>query len=152
MLAESVSKINELARPQNNNLQDEMVEKYRRVKRFLPAVLRDLHFQAAPAGEHMLTAIHYMTELNGSKKRVLDDTPEHIITGPWKRLVYDVEGRIQRAGYSLYLLERLQDALRRWDIWLENSDSRGNSRESPSVRRWGMPPMDIKACNSWRSR
>ncbi|EMF04234.1 transposase [Serratia marcescens VGH107] len=128
-LAESVSKVNELARPQNNNFHDEMVEQYGRVKRFLPAVLRDLHFQAAPAGEHMLSAIYYLTELNGSKKRILDDAPEHIITGPWKRLVYDAEGRIQRAGYSLCLLERLQDALRRRDIWLENSDRWGNPRE-----------------------
>lgn len=128
-LAESVSKVNELARPQNNNFHDEMVEQYGRVKRFLPAVLRDLHFQAAPAGEHTLAAIHYLTELNGSKKRILDDAPEHIITGPWKRLVYDAEGRIQRAGYSLCLLERLQDALRRRDIWLENSDRWGNPRE-----------------------
>ncbi|HGM6668107.1 TPA: Tn3 family transposase [Serratia marcescens] len=128
-LAESVSKVNELARPQNNNFHDEMVEQYGRVKRFLPAVLRDLHFQAAPAGEHTLSAIHYLTELNGSKKRILDDAPEHIITGPWKRLVYDAEGRIQRAGYSLCLLERLQDALRRRDIWLENSDRWGNPRE-----------------------
>ncbi len=128
-LAESVSKVNELARPQNNNFHDEMVEQYGRVKRFLPAVLRDLHFQAAPAGEHTLSAIHYLTELNGSKKRILDNAPEHIITGPWKRLVYDAEGRIQRAGYSLCLLERLQDALRRRDIWLENSDRWGNPRE-----------------------
>jgi hypothetical protein len=106
-----------------------MVEQYGRVKRFLPAVLRDLHFQAAPAGEHTLSAIHYLTELNCSKKRILDNAPEHIITGPWKRLVYDAEGRIQRAGYSLCLLERLQDALRRRDIWLENSDRWGNPRE-----------------------
>lgn len=128
-LAESVSKVNELARPQNNNFHDEMVEQYGRVKRFLPAVLRDLHFRAAPAGEHVLAAIHYLAELNGSKKRILDDAPEHIITGPWKRLVYDAEGRIQRAGYSLCLLERLQDALRRRDIWLENSDRWGDPRE-----------------------
>nr|AWF77820.1 Mobile element protein [Enterobacter cloacae] len=128
-LAESVCKVNELARPQNNNFHDEMVEQYGRVKRFLPAVLRDLHFQAAPAGEHTLSAIHYLTELNCSKKRILDNAPEHIITGPWKRLVYDAEGRIQRAGYSLCLLERLQDALRRRDIWLENSDRWGNPRE-----------------------
>ncbi len=127
--AESVSKVNEIARPQNNNFHDKMVEQYGRVKRFLPAVLRDLHFQAAPAGEYTLAAIHYLTELNGSKKRILDDAPEHIITGPWKRLVYDAEGRIQRAGYSLCLLERLQDALRRRDIWLENSDRWGNPRE-----------------------
>ncbi len=63
------------------------------------------------------------------KKRILDDAPEHIITGPWKRLVYDAEGRIQRAGYSLCLLERLQDALRRRDIWLESSDRWGDPRE-----------------------
>jgi hypothetical protein len=162
-LAESVCKVNELARPQNNNFHDEMVEQYGRVKRFLPAVLRDLHFQAAPAGEHTLSAIHYLTELNCSKKRILDNAPEHIITGPWKRLVYDAEGRIQRAGYSLCLLERLQDALRRRDIWLENSDRWGNPREkllqgkngrlsgSPFAGRWDIPLMDIKACNSWRS-
>lgn len=72
---------------------------------------------------------HYLTELNGSKKRILDDAPVHIITGTWKRLVYDQEGRIQRAGYSLCLLKRLQDALRRRDIWLENSDRWGNPRQ-----------------------
>ena len=50
-LAESVGKVNELARPQDTQFQDEMVEQYGRVKRFLSAMLRDLHFQAAPAGE-----------------------------------------------------------------------------------------------------
>lgn len=44
-----------------------MVEQYGRVKRFLSAMLRDLHFQAAPAGEHTLSAIHYLAELSGSK-------------------------------------------------------------------------------------
>ncbi len=32
------------------------------------AVLRKLHFHAAPAGEHTLGAIHYLTERNGLKK------------------------------------------------------------------------------------
>ncbi|HFF4358079.1 TPA: Tn3 family transposase, partial [Acinetobacter baumannii] len=93
-LAESVGKVNELARPQDTHFQDEMVEQYGRVKRFLSAMLRDLHFQAAPAGEHTLSAIHYLAELSGSKKRILDDAPEQIISGPWKRLVYDRDGRI----------------------------------------------------------
>ncbi|KYI91870.1 hypothetical protein AIZ11_24800, partial [Salmonella enterica subsp. enterica serovar Typhimurium] len=86
----------------------------------LPALLRDLHFRSAPDGELTLASILYLAELFGSKKRILDDAPEHIISGPWNRLVYDAEGRIQRACYSLCLLERLQDALRRRDIWLEN--------------------------------
>lgn len=69
------------------------------MKRFLSVRLRDLHFQAAPAGEHTLPVIHYLAELSGSKKRILDDASEQIITGPWTRLVCDSEGRIQRAGY-----------------------------------------------------
>lgn len=35
-LAESVEKVNELARPQDTNFQDEMVEQYGRVRRFCP--------------------------------------------------------------------------------------------------------------------
>jgi hypothetical protein len=140
-----------------------MVEQYGRVKRFFRRYCATCISRRQPAGEHTLSAIHYLTELNGLKQRILDDAPEHIITGPWKRLVYDAEGRIQRAGYSLCLLERLQDALRRRDIWLENSDRWGNPREkllqgkngrlsgSPFAGRWDIPLMDIKACNSWRS-
>ncbi|EJU3459782.1 Tn3 family transposase [Salmonella enterica] len=139
-LAESVEKVNELARPQDTNFQDEMVEQYGRIRRFLPALLRDLHFRAAPDGEHTLAAIHYLAELNGSKKRILDDAPEHIISGPWKRLVYDADSRIQRAGYSLCLLERLQDALRRRDIWLENSD------------RWGDPRQKLLQGEEWQAQ
>lgn len=59
-----------------------MVEQYGRVKRFLPALLRDLHFRAVPAGEHTLAALYYLTELNGSKKRILDDAPEHTLPAP----------------------------------------------------------------------
>ncbi|WP_447531429.1 Tn3 family transposase, partial [Klebsiella variicola] len=79
-------------------------------------------------------------ELSGSKKRLLENAPEQIITGPWKRLVYDSEGRIQRAGYSLCLLERLQDSLRRRDIWLENSD------------RWGDPRQKFLQGKEWQAQ
>ncbi|WP_434058723.1 hypothetical protein, partial [Escherichia coli] len=65
-----------LARPQNNNFHDEMVEQYGRAKRFLPAVLRGLHFRAAPADEHILATIHYLTELNFSELVVIwENTP-----------------------------------------------------------------------------
>ncbi|MBR7315253.1 hypothetical protein G3W14_28745, partial [Klebsiella pneumoniae] len=85
-------------------IEDEMVEQYGRVKRFMSAMLRELNFQAAPDRELTLSARHYLAELSGSKKRILDDAPEQIISGPWKRLVYDRDGRILRAGYSLCLL------------------------------------------------
>ena len=117
-LLESVEKINELARPQNNHFYDEMVEQYGRVKRFLPTILEELHFSAVAAGESTLESIHYLAELKKTKRRFLDDAPEDIVKTSWKRLVYDEDGRIQRAGYSLCFLERLQDSLRRRDVWV----------------------------------
>ncbi len=95
-LAESVCKVNELARPQNNNFHDEMVEQYGRVKRFLPAVLRDLHFGAAPAGEHTLSAIHYLTELNCSKKRIPTMRLNILLPAP-----ETPRYTMRRAGYSV---------------------------------------------------
>ncbi|CDZ86634.1 transposase [Citrobacter koseri] len=63
----------------------------------------------------MLIAIHYLTELNCLKKHILDDAPEHIITVP---------------------LKHLQGALRRWDIWLDNSFSlRKSPREAVAGER-----------------
>ena len=41
-----------------------------------------------------------------------------------------LKGRIQQAGYSLCLLERLQDALRSRDIWLKSSDRWGDPRQN----------------------
>lgn len=54
--------------------------------------------------------------------------------------MYDAEGRIQRAGYSQCLLERLQDTLRRRDIWLENSE------------RWGDPRQNLLQGKEWQAQ
>lgn len=55
-----------------------MVEQYRRFKRFLPTVLRDLYFQAAPAVSPVLAANNYLAGLSGTRKCVLDDYREEV--------------------------------------------------------------------------
>jgi hypothetical protein len=160
-LAESVCKVNELARPQNNNFHDEMVEQYGRVKRFLPAVLRDLHFQAAPAGEHTLSAIHYLTELNCSKKRILDNAPEHIMPletpgircgGPDTacRLLALSAGAPSGCTTSKGHLARKQRSLGKSPREAVAGEE-WQAQRVPVCRALGHPLMDIKACNSWRS-
>lgn len=100
-----------------------------RIKRFLLTILEELHFSAVAAGESTLESIHYLADLKKTKNRFLDDAPEHIVKTSWKRFVYDGDGRIQRAGYSLCFLERLQDSLRRLDVWVTKSDRWGKPRE-----------------------
>ncbi len=69
-----------------------MVEQYGRVRRFCP------HYCAiCTSGRPQTVNIPRGHPLPGRAKR-LEKTdpgraPEHIISGPWKRLVYDAEGR-----------------------------------------------------------
>lgn len=50
-LEKSIVTIHEFARLYGHNFHDEMVEQYGRVRHFLPRLLRDIEFKAAPAGQ-----------------------------------------------------------------------------------------------------
>jgi hypothetical protein len=109
-----------------------------------------------------LSAIHYLTELNCSKKRILDNAPEHIITGPGNAWY-----TMRRAGYSVPVTRFVCWSAFRMHYVEGTSGSKtaiagkspqkllqgknGRLSGSPFAGRWDIPLMDIKACNSWRS-
>ncbi len=138
-LTKSIATVHELARPYDDNFQNEMVEQYGRVRRFLPKLLNDIEFKAAPAGENTLDAYHYLASLLESRKQLLDDAPLDIVSNPWKHLVFDKEGRVNKRGYTLCFLDKLQDSLRRRDVYVENSD------------RWGDPRAKLLQGHEWQS-
>lgn len=138
-LAQSVEMVNSIARPSSDNFHDEMVEQYGKVKRFLPRLLNNIVIKAAPAGTVTLEAFDYLTEQGGSRKQTLENAPLEIITNPWKRLVFDSEGRVTRRGYTLCFLDKLQDSLRRRDVYIENSD------------RWGDPRAKLLQGADWQA-
>ncbi len=55
-------------------------------------------------------------------------SPLDVVSNPWKRLVFDKEGRVNKRGYTLCFLDKLQDSLRRRDVYVENSDRWGDPR------------------------
>ena len=138
-LAEYIAIVNGLARPCDGRFHDEMVEQYGRVRRFLPRLLNDIAFKASPGGKAALDALNYLAALGLSRKQTLDNPPLDIITNPWKRLVFDGEKRASRRGYTLCFLDRLQDALRRRDVYVENSD------------RWGDPRAKLLRGADWQA-
>jgi hypothetical protein len=116
-----------------------MVEQYGRVRRFLPRLLNDIAFKASPGGKATLDALNYLAALGLPRKQTLDNPPLDIVTNPWKRLVFDGEKRVSRRGYTLCFLDRLQDALRRRDVYVENSD------------RWGDPRAKLLQGADWQA-
>ena len=139
-LAESITTVNDLARPSDDNYHDELVAQYGRVRRFLPKLLNEIDFKAAPAGEATLRAFHYLSDMCLSRKQILEDPPIEIITKSWERLVFDSDGRVDKKGYTLCFLDKLQDSLRRRDIYAENSDC------------WGDPRAKLLQGKEWKSK
>ena len=139
-IACAIETINELARPPEDNFHDEMVEPYGRLKRPLPRLLNDIAFKAAPAGKSVIEALSFLKTVEGTKKQKLKDTPTAVITNAWRRLVLNKEdGQVNRKGYTLCVMDRLQDALRRRDVYVEDSD------------RWGDPRAKLLHGNEWNA-
>jgi TnpA family transposase len=138
-LAQSIAAINDLARLPDDKFHEEMMEQYGRIRRFLPRLLNDIVFKAAPAGKITLDAFHYLASLGSSRQQILENPPLGIITSPWKRFVFDKEGRVSKRGYTLCFFDKLQDALRRRDIYVENSD------------RWSDPRMKLLKDSEWQA-
>lgn len=137
-LAESIATVNSLARPPNNKYHDEMVEQYGKVRRFLPRLLNTIAFNSAPAGQNTFNALNYLASLGPTRKQYLDNPPLSIISPSWKRLALNADGKVTKQAYTLCFLDKLQDALHRRDIYIEDSE------------RWGDPRAKLLQGSSWQ--
>ena len=138
-LLESITVVNSLARPTSDNFHDEMLEQYAKVRRFLPRLLKDIVIKSAPAGQDTLEAFNYLAELGSSHKQILDDPPLAIISRPWIRMVFNKDNQVTKRGYTLCFLDKLQDSLRRRDVFIENSE------------RWGDPRSKLLQGADWQA-
>lgn len=127
-LVEAVAVVQALARPADDCYQQELVDGYRRVRYFLPALLRTVAFQATPEGQAVLRALEFLAEIESQSKPEMDQAPLEIVPRSWRRWVLGPDGRIDRRAYTLCVLERLQDSLRRRDVFVVRSDRWGDTR------------------------
>ncbi len=135
----AIDTINEVARPQNHNYHDEVVEQYSRIRTILSNFLNHIYFHHTPIGESVTDALAYLKMIWPENKHFLIDAPTEIIDKTWSRLVYDENDRIKKQGYVLCLLSKAQDALRRRDIYLNLSD------------RWSDPRAKLLQGEQWLS-
>jgi hypothetical protein len=139
-LAEFVETVNNLARPSSDKFHKEMVDQYGKVRRFLPHLLNNVVFKAAPAGESTMDALIYLAKIVSSRKQILVNPPLGIVSNSWRKLVFDENGNVDKRGYTLCFIDKLQDALRRRDIYVENSD------------RWGDPRSKLLQGVEWKKK
>jgi TnpA family transposase len=119
-LAQALADVIALVRPPDDVFYHALEASYRRVRRFLPALLEHVSFAAAPAGEAVIEAYHYLRDCEHGS--VIHRRPSlAAVTKAWERHVIRGDGGIDDRAYVFCVLDRLRDALRRRDIFVTPS-------------------------------
>ena len=137
-LLEAGAQVETLARPADDRYYPELVDRYRRVRRFLPALLRSVSFESTQAGKAMLDALDFLRRIEPQRHPDMQQAPLDVVPGAWRRLVKPAcTLTVNRQAYTLCIVERLQDHLRRRDIFVSRSE------------RWGDPRIKLLQGEQW---
>jgi hypothetical protein len=99
------------------------------VRHFLPTLLRIVSFEGTQAGQPMLKALNFLSQIEHQRRPDLQQAPLDGVPSAWRRLVKPPrEAEVDRRAYTLCTLERLQDNLRRRDVFVSRSERWGNPR------------------------
>ena len=139
-LVEAGTQVETLARPPDDHYYPELVDRYRRVRLFLPTLLRTVAFDGTQAGQAMLTAVAFLAQLDPQRHPDMHQAPLDLVPGAWRRLVLPQRQAVaDRRAYTLCMMERLQDSLRRRDVFVRRSD------------RWGDPRVKLLQGPQWET-
>ncbi|KAB8139752.1 Tn3 family transposase [Chloroflexia bacterium SDU3-3] len=127
-IAAAIERVEGLARPPEVNIQPELIERYTMIRRFFPTLLRVANFKATPAGEDVLEALDFLRGIEDERNPDMRQAPRDMIPRPWKKFVQLPRRELDRAAYTLCLLEQLQVKLRRHDIFVTPSNDWGDLR------------------------
>lgn len=114
-LAAAVERVGRLAEPPDDTFFAEL-RKRSRTFRYVPALLRGLELEAAPAGKALLDAVAHLRVVQDGGKR---PGPAPVAFAPkgWAGQLKTADGHLDLAGYRLAVLDGLRRAIRRRDVF-----------------------------------
>jgi TnpA family transposase len=118
-LESALSQVDLLVRPPEDTYYQELQQSWRRVRRFLPALLKTVRFGCTPAGSALAEALEQLAEQDRRTK--LDQARPEIVTRAWRQYVFSQDGTVDRKAYTFCCLDRLRSALRRRDLFVAPS-------------------------------
>jgi TnpA family transposase len=120
-LEKALAEVNTLIRPSDDVYYQELQERYRSIRRYLPAVLKHLHFGSSPAGEQVVAAFEWLRDIEEGKKKTAVPAPREVISKPWERHVLTEGGHIDPHAYTFCVLDSLHTALKHRDVFVRQS-------------------------------
>ncbi|GAB3226332.1 hypothetical protein GCM10027295_19880 [Pseudaeromonas pectinilytica] len=95
-------------------------DRYRSVRRFLPDLLKHIHFGFSPAGKAVVASLDWL-KLNLARRIPEDDEPHGIVGKAWQKHVTRDDGSLNMGAYVFCALDALRSALRRRDVFVSPS-------------------------------
>jgi TnpA family transposase len=138
-LKKAVEQVLELARPPDDNYYQELLGRWRQVRRFLPTLLRTIDFQSLIAGKPILAAWRFLASIEGINKPKMESAPLEVVSKSWVRWVVGKDRKIDRRAYTFCVLEQLVESLGRRDLFVSESE------------RWNNPAAKLLQGQAWES-
>ncbi len=145
-LLAAVTTVGELTRPPDDTYAQELLNRYLMMRRFLPTLFRTLTFESTPSGRPTLEAVQFLQHIEGRPRASLQTAPREVIPRSWQRYVLprriplengQPEVRVDRPAYTVCVVERLHESLRRHDVFVDPSE------------RWGDPRAKLLQGEQW---
>jgi TnpA family transposase len=111
----AVTEANALIQPPDDVFYQELEDKEQTIKNFLPALLRVIHFEGNEAGKPIILALDWL------KSKSKKEAPMVLVSKTWKRYVLEKGNQFNKTAYIFCVLERLQGALKRRDLFVSPS-------------------------------
>jgi TnpA family transposase len=139
-LADASRRVSELARPADDNYEQEITESYRAVRRFLPRLLSTVTFSGTSGGKAVLKALDFLQSIEGKRNPDMAAAPLEGVSKAWRRRIMGQDDQISKQAYTLCTLERLHSALRRRDVFV------------PASTRWSDPREKLLSPVRWKKQ
>lgn len=140
-LREAAAAVQELTSSEDDPMLQVLAGSYATVRRFLPALLGGLVFEGSPSAKPLLEAWHFLQqqEQPGRGRPKWTAAPPAAIPASWARRVFPGKGEVNPHAYTLCVLDRLHQALRRREVFV------------PSSERFGDPRAELLRGEAWEA-
>lgn len=119
-LQNAVEEVTALIRPADDVYFRALDARYLHVRRYLPHLLKHLHFGHSPAARPLVDSLVWLRLHLANKKRT-DDAPMAVVRKAWQPHVVRSDGSFDLRAYVFCVLDALRDALRRREVFVTPS-------------------------------
>src|SRR4051794_31558541 len=110
----AIARVDALVRPPGRPYVDALVASHASVTRFLPTLARTVSFGANPAGRSVMDAIDYLRGGEAARRR---HPPTAFVPKAWMGDVVDENGAVDQTVWTMCLVERMRQTMRRRDLY-----------------------------------